>query len=302
MSVTHVSGFQTQLGLGPQHATNLATRQLEHFGVDLDKQSTIVRADGMIGQRSPIGDSAQPGTYTVGGTISLRPRPDDLLFLFPYILGAAEVSDAFALAETLPELVATVDRKIMVNTYRGLKVDKATFRSRKGELLELELDLQGKLADATAAAGTFPSIAATLSAKNPFVHHQSSVTIDETTIEVDNLVITIDNALELDRFNNSQTRTTLPEGSRRITLAFDTELNDDVLANLIETAARGVTAEVEFANGVDTLTFTFGLVQQPKTPLSIRGKGTTRPRHQLEAFADLANGLPQLAVVCTDAS
>ncbi|TWT34692.1 phage tail tube protein [Blastopirellula retiformator] len=302
MSITHVSGFQTQLGLGPQHATNLATRQLEHFGVELDKQSTIVRADGMIGARASIGDSAQVGTYAVGGTISLRPRPDDLSFLLPYILGGTEVEDAFPLAESLPELVATIDRKIIVNTYRGLKVDQATFRSRKGELLELELDLQGKLADAAAAAGTFPSIAGTLSAKNPFVHHQASVTIDETTIEVDNLVITIDNALELDRFNNSQTRTSLPEGPRRVTLRFDSELDDDVLTNLIEMAARGVTAEVAYANGVDTLTFSFGLVQQPKTPLTIRGKGPTRPTHQLEAFADLANDRPQLAVVCTDAS
>lgn len=300
MSVSHVSGFETQLGLGPHHASSLATRQFEHFGVDIDQRTTLIRADGMLGQRAPLGDSAQVGTYTVGGTISLRPRPDDLSFLLPYVLGGAEVADAFPLAETLPELVATVDRKIVVNTYRGLKVDKATFRSRKGELLELELDLQGKLADASAAAGTFPAISATLSSKNPFVHHQAMVTIDETSIEVDNLVITIDNGLQLDRFNNSQARTHLPEGPRRVALSFDSELDDDVLANLIDMAPRGAAAAVVYSNGVDTLTFAFGLIQQSKVPLPIRGKGATRPAHQLETLEDKANSRPQLAVVCTD--
>ncbi|UUO04626.1 phage tail tube protein [Blastopirellula sp. J2-11] len=298
--VTTVSGFQTQFGLGVQHASNLATRQFEHFGCNLDKQESIIVADGMLGKRSPLGDSAQLGTYTVGGTVTLQPRPDDLTFLLPYILGAAADDDTFALADSLPELVACVDREIKVQTYRGLKVNQATFRSATGGNLELELDLQGKLADADANSGTFPDIASTLSAKLPFIHHQGSITVDGAAIAIDNSVITINNALELTQFNNSQTRTVLPEGARVVTWAFDTELGDDELAHLIANAARGVTGSISYANGVDTLTLTFGLLQKPRTPIPIQGKGTIRPSHQFTAYEDLANSAPQLVATCTD--
>ncbi|MFI4875952.1 MAG: phage tail tube protein [Blastopirellula sp. JB062] len=300
MPVHHVSGFQTQLGLGPQHASALATRQFEHFGVELDKQTRLIAPDGMLGRRGPIGDATQVGRYAVGGTISLWPRPDDLTFLLPYVLGAAAEDDTFALAETLPELVATVDRAIQVETYRGLKVDRAIFRSGKGAPLSLDLALQGKTVDAPAAAGTFPDLQATLSAKNPLVHHQAKITIDETEIEVDDLTLTIDNALELEHFHNSLTRVRLPEGPREITLTFETELSDDVLDHLIEPAPRGVTAEIEYANGVDTLRFTFGLLQQAKAPLPIQAKGTVRPRHRFRALADWAAQRPQLVATCTN--
>ncbi|TWT30717.1 phage tail tube protein [Blastopirellula retiformator] len=302
--VTNVSGFQTQFGLGPQHASNLATRQFEHFGCSIDKQENIVITDGMIGKRSPVGDSAQFGVYTVGGSVSLQPRPDELDFLLPYILGAAEGTDAladvFALADTLPDLVATVDREIKVQTYRGLKVNQATFRSSAGGTLGLDLDLQGKLADADANQGTFPDILSTISAKRPYIHHQSTITVNDVEIEVDNSVITIDNALDLGQFNNSQARSLIVEGPRVITWAFDTELDDAALANLIANAARGVTGSTSYTNGTDTLTFTFGLLQKPRTQIPIQGKGVIRPSHQFIAYEDLANSEPQLVVTNTN--
>lgn len=302
--VSNVSGFQTQFGIGPQHVSDLATRQLEFENLSLDKQENIVVTNGMIGKRSPIGDSAQFGTYTVGGSVSLYPRPDDLDVLLPYILGAAEGTDAladvFALADTLPELLATVDREIKVQTYRGLKVNQATFRSSAGGVLGLELDLQGKLADADAAAGSFPNILSTLSAKLPYIHHQSTITVNDVEIAVDNSVIVINNALDLGQFNNSQTRQLLPEGERIITWAFDTELDDATLANVLANAARGVTGSISYTNGTDTLTFTFGLLQKPRTPIPIQGKNLIRPAHQFTAYEDLANSEPQLVVTNTN--
>lgn len=297
-------GHVTQLGLGPQHATNLATRQFEFQSCTLNKRDNLIRANGIRGQRAPVGDYSQKGIYSVNGNILLQPRPDDLDFLLPYILGAAEAAtDIFALAETLPDLMATVDKDLYVENYRGLKVAQAVFRSAQGQPLQLELQLEGKTADASANAGTFPSIASTLSVKLPYVHHHAAYTFDSTTFEMNNIVLTINNGLETDHFNNSQTRTSLPEGEQTVTLAFTTEHVGDFDDHVRDIAAAGVSgAELVYDNGTDSMTVDFGLLQKPETPIDISGKQSIRPQVTLQAFEDIANTLPMIKFTNTNAT
>ncbi|QDU75434.1 hypothetical protein Pan97_24660 [Bremerella volcania] len=295
-------GHATQLGLGPQHATSLATRQFEFQSCTLNRHQNLIRASGIRGQRAPLGDYTQQGTSSVSGSILLLPRPDDLDFLLPYILGGAEAADVFDLAESLPELLATVDKDVLVETYRGLKVAQAVFRSKQGQPLTLELQLEGKTKDSSAAAGTFPSIGTTLSEKLPYVHHHATWTFDETDIEINDLVLTIDNGLELDHYNNSQSRTRIPEGEQTITLAFTTPHNADFDDHLREIAAAGVSAaELVFDNGTDSLTIDFGLLLKPETPVDIRGKKSIRPQVTLQAYGDKANARPMIKFTNTNA-
>lgn len=294
-------GYATQLGLGPQHATSLATRQFEFQSCTLNRHEALIHASGIRGQRAPIGDSTQIGTSTVTGNIVLMPRPDDLDFLLPYILGQAEAADVFDLAESLPELVATIDKDLLVETYRGLKVAQAIFRSKQGQPLTLELALEGKTKDNSAAAGTFPAISGTLSEKLPYVHHHASWTFDSTDIEINDLVLTIDNGLELDHFNNSQTRTRIPEGEQTITLAFTTPHNADFTDHVREIAASGVSAaQLGFDNGTDSLTIDFGRLQKPETPIDIRGKKSIRPQVTLQAYHDQSGDRPMIQFTNTN--
>ncbi|PQO33329.1 hypothetical protein C5Y96_10785 [Blastopirellula marina] len=294
-------GHVTQLGLGPQHATELATRQFEFQSCTLNKRDNLIRTNGIRGQRAPIGDHTQKGTYTVNGNVVLLPRPDDLDFLLPYILGGTEVADVFDLAESLPDLVATIDKDLYVETYRGLKVAQAIFRSSQGQPLQLELQLEGRIQDNPAAAGTFPSISATLSEKLPYVHHHASWTFDDTDIQINDLVLTINNGLELEHFNNSQTRTSLPEGEQNVTLAFTTEHNAVFDDHLREIAARGVSAaQLVYNNGTDSMTVDFGLLQKPQTPVDISGMQSIRPQVTLQAFTDLANAVPLIQFTNTN--
>ncbi|RCS43937.1 hypothetical protein DTL42_18295 [Bremerella cremea] len=294
-------GYATQLGLGPQHATNLATRQFEFQSCSLNKRQQLVRAQGIRGQRSPSGDATQPGTYAVDGSLLLLPRPDDLDFLLPYILGGAEAADKFDLAESLPELVATIDKQLYVETYRGLKVSRAIFRSAQGQPLSLELQLEGRTKDNLAAAGTFPSIAGTLSAKLPYVHHQATWIFDGTPIPLNDLVLTIDQQLETNHYNNSQTRTTIPPGEPELTLAFNTHHDANFHAKLREIDAAGVSAaQLKYDNGNDRLTIDFGRLQKPETPVDIRGKQSLRPEITLAAYADTANNLPPIRFTNTN--
>lgn len=288
-------GYATQFGLGPQHATNLATRQFEFQTCTLNKRQQLIRPQGIRGQRSPSGDTTQPGTYAVSGSVLLLPRPDDLDFLLPYILGATEEDDQFALADSLPDLVATIDKDLYVETYRGIKVARAIFRSAQGQPLSLELQLEGTTKDNVAAAGSFPSIAGTLSAKLPYVHHQATWTFDSTSIALNDVVLTIDNRLETNHYNNSQVRTSLPPGEPAITLAFNTHHDATFHAKLRDLAAAGVSAaQLKYDNGTDRLTIDFGRLQKPETPVDIRGKQSLRPEVTLEAFADQANTLPMI--------
>jgi len=294
-------GHATQLGLGPQHATSLATRQFEFQSCTLNRHQNLIRTHGIRGKRAPLGDATQLGTSSVSGTVLLMPRPDDLDFLLPYILGGAEETDVFALAESLPELVASVDKHLFVETYRGLKVAQAIFRSKQGQPLTLQLQLEGKTKDDSAAAGTFPSIGSTLSEKLPYVHHHARWTFDSTLIEIDDLVLTIDNGLELDHYHNSQTRSRLPEGKQTITLAFRTPHNADFDDHLREIAAAGVSAaELAFDNGTDSLTIDFGRLQKPETPVDIRGKRSIRPQVTMQAYQDLAGELPMIRFTNTN--
>lgn len=294
-------GHATQLGLGPQHATSLATRQFEFQSCTLNRQQNLIRASGIRGQRAPIGDFTQHGTSSVSGSILLMPRPDDLDFLLPYILGGAEAADVFDLAQALPELVATVDKDLLVETYRGLKIAQAIFRSKQGQPLTLELQLEGKTKDNSAAAGTFPAIGGTLSEKLPYVHHHASWTFDSADIEINDLVLTIDNGLELNHFNNSPTRTRIPEGEQTITLAFTTPHGSDFTDHLHEIAANGVSAaQLTFDNGTDRLTIDFGRLQKPETPIDIRGKKSIRPQVTLQAYHDQTGNHPMLRITNTN--
>lgn len=296
-------GHVTQFGLGPQHATNPATRQFGFQSCTLNKRGNLIRPNGIRGQRAPVGDYAQEGIYSVNGNVVLLPRPDDLDFLLPYILGAAESTDVFDLAETLPDLVASVDKDLYVETYRGLKVAQAVFRSSQGQLLQLELQLEGKTKDASGAAGSFPAISGTLSTKLPYVHRHATYTFDSTTFEINNLVLTINNGLETDHFNNSQTRTSLPEGEQTVTLAYTLEHVQDVDDHIRDIAAAGVSgASLVYDNGTDSMTVDFGLLQKPETPIDISGKQSIRPQVTMQAFEDIANTLPMIKFTNTNAA
>lgn len=296
-------GYATQFALGPQHATSLATRQFEFQSCTLNKRQQLVQTEGIRGQRAPIGDATQAATYQVNGNVLLLPRPDDLDFLLPYILGEAEDADTFAFGESLPELVATIDKSLYVETYRGIKIAQATFRSSQGRPLTLELQFEGRTKDTPAAAGSFPDIAETLSTKLPYIHHHASWTFDGTGIEVDQLVLTIDNRLETNHYGNSQSRSRLPEGESSITLAFQTPHDANFHAKLRDINPSGISAaSLQYDNGTDRLTVDFGRLLKPETPVDIRGKQSLRPEVILEAAGDHSGSRPIIQFTNTNSA
>ncbi len=151
----------------------------------------------------------------MGGRLVLEPTPQDLSVWLPRILGAAPDGADFNLAETLPSFTLTIDRVAKVFTYAGCKVNRATFSGSQGGLLQLSLDIVAK-SEVVAAAGTFPSLSTSVA--QPYIFSDLDLTLASTAREVKEFELSIDNGLITDRFMNSVTIVSAPEGDRSIML------------------------------------------------------------------------------------
>lgn len=288
--MTASMGHATRVGAG---SASPVTEEYEFVSCGLAKQGNIVVPKGIRGTRAYRDEGLNAGTYVPDGPLVLEPRPDDLDNWLPRILGGTEAADVFEPAETLPDFYVTVDKVAKVYTYAGVKVGVATFRSSAGNNLELAMDLFGKT-ESEAAAGTFPDIAATLSALAPFIHHQAVFTYGGSAYEIDNVEVKVDNALVLDKFNNSQTRTEIPEGDRIVTVSFDNPFDSDG-ATLYADSDGADDVTLVYTSGSLSLTFTFGHLRLPPKGPQIPGR-TQEVTNRLEYRSYETTTTPEIKV------
>lgn len=283
-------GHARRVGLGASGSAS--TREFEFLSCSMAPDHEHVQSAGMHGYRDYIAEGVVEGVKRCRGVLEIEPRPDDLAFLLPYILGAAASGTTFALAETLPTLVLDVDKGPKICRYDLCKINTATFKSSAGRPLSLSLDIIGVAEDSTI---TFPSIAASLSTMQPYVHHQGVVTINSVVYNADELEMMIDNALLGDRFYQSQTLIGIPEGDRIVTVAFTSPFTSDENA-LFNLAVAGLGGTLAYTNGGCSFTSTFGKLQKPQKGPGIPAKvQEVTNRH---AFQSRRTGsTPSIAVV-----
>lgn len=263
---TAVMGHATQFGTSDSGAID----ERFHFdSEDIRKRGVIIERDGLRGTRSHHADDTRVGPYTVGGTVTLQPTPEDLDIWLPRILGAAESTDVFALAETLPDFNVGVDRVTKVFTYAGCKVNKATFRGSSGQTIRLILEIVGKT-ESVANAGTFPTLS--FSNTTPYVFTDLALTLQSSEREVTDFELVIDNQLVTDRFNNSLTVTDIPPGDRIISLR-TTHPYASANADLYAQALAGAAGTLALATGGYSTSFAFAKLQVPDESPVVQGKG-----------------------------
>lgn len=253
-------GHARRVGMGAT-ASAAATREFEFLSCSVAPDNEHVQSPGMHGYRDYIAEGVAEGVKRVRGVLEIEPRPDDLAFLLPYILGAAASGNNFALAETLPDFILDVDKGPKICRYAGCKINSAAFKSSAGRPLSVALDIVGQTEDSTITP--FPAISATLSTMQPYVHHQGVVTINSVVYNADDLEMIIDNALLADRFFMSQTLIGIPEGDRYVGIGFTSPFTADenVLFNL---AVAGLGGSLVYTNGGCSFTSTFGKLQKPQ--------------------------------------
>jgi hypothetical protein len=251
-----VASMFHQAKLGTADSTP-ATEPFEYVSNTVGKRGEIVRRTGTRGTRSRNAADAAAGTYVVSGTLTIEPTPADLTIWLPRILGAAANGTTFALAETLPTFYMIEDKIADVHSWTGCKVNRATFTGQRGQPVRLALDIEGLT---ESLADSFPSL--TLAYDAPYVLHDLVLTLAGSAREAESFELVIDNQLVVDRFMNEQTRVSLPEGDRVITLRTNHPYASDY-TDLYDQAVAGSAGALVLA-GVDSYTtFTFAKLQVP---------------------------------------
>lgn len=291
MADTSTMGHRLKYGITAAGANIPATTRLAPERCTVARRPTLVRPDQeMRGTVARPSEAASDGPYTVSGQVVLVPRPKELLALLPLIFGGAFASDVLDPALITTEFWFQFDRLAKVYNYEGMKVARATFESAAGRQLRLTLDLEGRVEN-VANAGTFPSL--DLSIQNPFIHHQCVFSVDSTNRKANNVRITVDNALVLDRFFNQQTRTELPAGDRIITVTCDNPFTTSEL-DLYNIALAGVPGSITWTNGAFSLAMAFPCLQSKTPTPEAGGKTTELPLMlDLEAVTLDGNAIPQ---------
>lgn len=234
--------------------------------------------------------TASDGPYTVGGGLVVQPSDDEWDELLQWITGGTRSGAGtggspyvYPLAETVVERYVAQEKIAKVPVWASCKVNRATIRSSAGSpVLTCEMDIQGKT-ETLGNSGTFPAISASLTSDQPFLHQQLVCTLNSVVVLVDDVVLTIDNMLGLDRFFNSQTRTDLPEHGRLITLSMANPFNATDVA-LYNIAVAGITGSLVYTNGSHVLTFSFANLKAPPEALEGAQRGEVMNRLNFVAY------------------
>lgn len=254
-----------RVGLGLTAPTTL---QVEFLTCTLGKQGQHVQSDGIRGQRERQSESVVEGIDDVGGELSLEPRVDNLETLLRIVLGGTPSGGVILPAAALPTFVVDVDKGQDVFRYAGCVVDTLTIRSSVNTPLQFSYNIVGTT---EVGSTTFPSIANTLSALQPFIHHQLVATIDDVARKVANLEVTIANAVLRDRYYNSKTRLSAPPQDFIVSVSADLPFTADE-ADLYNVPVAGMPGGLVWTSGSTSLDLAFGAMQKPVLSPPISGR------------------------------
>lgn len=259
--MTIALGTFSQLGI---HTADPVTARFDFLKGAIGKSENIVDANGIRGVRSRVVDRTRPGTYRIGGSISMEPNNAELVLLLPWILGGSPSGTAYPLADALSSRYITVDKILKVPTYAGCFVDTATFRASTGSPLSVDLTIVGQT-ETLGNAGTFPSLSIN-SATTPWVFSDCVIVVGGVTVYPTEFTLTINNMITKDRFFNSLSLIAPVAQDREI--EFSTNISYGDSSTLYDSGNAGVTVTITLTNGTSILTFSLVKVVFPaKSPM-----------------------------------
>ncbi|QDT41062.1 hypothetical protein Pan241w_11210 [Gimesia alba] len=271
-------GTTTRIAIDTALPFDTSSIPIEHVGQEsLVEAQVIDETQGNTGTMEHISERTRLGQKRCSGSFQLACDRLALDTFLPLILGAAESTNVFALADSIPEFVMMVDRGQKVYTYSGCRVARATFSGSSGQMLMLNLDIEAET-ETQGNAGTFPAIATPTG--SPWRLEDGVLTLQSATREFNEFSLTIENQLDTERFENSLTRIDIPLLDRVISLSTNHPWSSDNI-DLIKQDLAGAGGSLVFTNtevATDILTFTLGTVQYPtRTPGTAKAQTTRLP-------------------------
>jgi len=291
-------GYAGLLAMEPTNGSFDANSECYEFlSESMKKTGVILDTSGIRGTRSHHSNNTRTGPYEVGGSITIVPHPAGLDLILPRIMGAAESTDTFALADGL-NLAGSqyfglmVDRVAKVFTYAGCLIDKAIFRGQAGGFVELQLDIIGQ-SESVGNAGSFPAITPSVAANAaPYVFTDGVCTLVSSARVITEFEVTIDNQLRR-RMSNSLTATSIDASDRIVTCKFKTPYTSSE-TDLYGQALAGSAATLVLTNGNMSTTMTFATIQFPDNSPTITGKDEIPL--ELEGIARMSSTTKELVV------
>lgn len=241
--------------------------RIDFQSLNLVCEEEFIDTTGLRGTRSRVGERVRAGVRRIHGPLRLQPSTLEWTYFLQAIMGGTPTGSGtvtYPLADTLPTQSVIVDDNMKVMTYTGCAVDKATISAKQEQqIVELQLDLVGQ-DESVANAGTFPAGSIdTTTYPLRFYDCAGAITINSVVYNAKELTLTIDNAIDKDRFFNSQTLVTVQPTDRHI--AFSALLPyGDASAPYNTIGVAGCAVTIVFTYGSAVLTFSFNNVKFPR--------------------------------------
>lgn len=277
---TPSQGAQAKLAMDPS-SIGVGSEAYEFISETLTHSIELIDhgAETLRGTRSHAKERVSQDVTLIGGWIHMYPSPAEFNKLLPRILGAAEVSDVFDLAETLPSFVVAISHVAKVHTFTGCYVNQAIFTSQKNRRVKLSLEVWGT---SFSEGTTFPAITPDLDTS--YTHQMGVLTWNSTTYAYNQAVVVIHNHLQ--REYNNATTPNITTRDRTILLAGNSPYTSDetALYTTPTSSPAGAAASLVWTNGGQITTLTFpNLKIYPRGP-NVAGKTEIRLPWRAKAF------------------
>lgn len=256
--------------------TNSNSIWLEFTSESLQLNEAILNPTGQRGTRSQASERNARGPRAPSGNVTMPLSQVALDNWLPSILGAAESSDTFNVAETLPALYAMIEKLTDVQLVSKLYVDRGVMQGSSGGLCTLSVDCE---AEDMTGGQTFPTATTTFRPEfgQPFqMADTGTITLNSVARNYFNFSVDVANNLTKGDFHQGFTRAgTISPEDRIVTASFDIPA---VMANAdLQAAARPVTgqaASIILTNAAgDEVTINLGRFAWVRALPVIDGKG-----------------------------
>jgi hypothetical protein len=263
-------GWQGQFGIGDSTPVNHRFDiQRENFTLN----ENIKDCNGLRGIRSHSVERLRNSTRRVEGSVTFWPTANELVNLLPWIMAGTPSGTGtvtYPLGDVQPTKYVVIDRGAGVHTYNGCMVDKAHFRSSQGEPLEVTLDIVG-LDETVGAAGSFPALDLDI-ASAPFMYFDAAVTVGGVSVIGKDVELSIDNALNKDRYFNSPVLKATYPMDRIIEISTTLPYGDASALYGTGLAGNGAVIQFTFTDGAQVLTMTANNAKFPRNGPTMPGR------------------------------
>jgi hypothetical protein len=200
-------GFEHRFAFGANpHTWGASSSRFEVVSSSFGDKDEVLDGMGLLGSRTRREDRSRYGLVRCDGDIVLEPSIRMLDFFMPYILGAAESTDTFNVADSLLAFDMFHDpfgTGAHSADFDEIYVNRASLRFGAG-LLRLTLSCIGKsVAHNQTWSGSIPALGATALLDDPLVFYDSAsgFTLDSTVVPIEEGELIIYNVLDV-RFRN----------------------------------------------------------------------------------------------------